>query len=942
MQIKMNAINVNMYPMLSTPSSSSSSSPSWEDRRHQFRHNKQLNRDRYYRHYHFCRTSIIILLYSSLFITTKSNTRCRAFVMSPCHSRGHMLIHKRKVFSFTNNRNRRRRMFFQSSMSNQASPDSTEEKEEEEDLHQRKNSGDDNHSGNGNEDDEISREKDDNTADKSSKQLSTVYEDLEKLEKAITLENAELKLKQSKMKEQIDFINQSKRPIVPDALKYIIVPLIYALLLNVLLSSKVVKIRMIARSITKVMDLHFWIFVVWVPIIFNAFKGICKPRPDPIPYEIKNLDPAHASIFLSPLSTEVGGWEDPDTSCTDYVLFLSEYWTSAVNGIALIQILKTILTGINAARGLTTVVQSSYWVVLWLSCSQLLTRMGAVASLYQYPEKMYELERSSLTRPVGFFPIVMWKLVRAMLILAPLGFISDFAKVLSQLPTGSIYPLFGSIAVYMLGTWTRMEASSSKDPLKNHLLKPPKSTSKLLYRICYGVLWRKQIRLLKLGKMMQKLWTNLCSSYTPFFWKSVGIGYLANLSLLGPILHLKSISKIFQIEYTNDLPILSTEESYNQILDENPERYYNMAWRYRLRWRDPERLTISKGNLYTYLFYLYFFKGSAQEQYTTWFQDTHFRRLEEGRTIADRLKREKEEKSLGENELPDGDRDEWKSRASKFQAEKHKKEYETKNYDDPLGVAVYKGFGVGLGFNFDHQSELKKGKQPSVRRLQARAAKSAVRRHIELTEKEKQIEELNETLDPKDKDDHDRRIQRMKKKIDDEILYLGNRLIELVPVGRGDLEEFGHLNTTKFSHKSRPEARYRRISSHEYRKLEEDPLDYDEGTSIEGRILKNIARTRNSGNETNRNYEEIILSGPTNVNNTVSENEAEEKDGQEEKYTDVDFEAEDNDNIDSNISSSSSSSSSSSDDIVDDNSNKNDDNNDTNNDTDGLLDLVDC
>ena len=900
----MHAVAADMPLLSSVSSSSPPSSPSWEDRRHQFCHNnKQLNRDRYFRRYHFCRTSILIL-FSSLFVITKSNTRCRAFVMSPCHSRGNFVIRKRKVFSFTN-RNRKR-TFFQSSISNQASLDSTESEEEESVEHHPRND-DDKHSGSCNED------------DKSKKQLSTVYEDLEKLEKAITLENADLKLKQFKMKEQIDFIDQSKRPIVPDALKYIIVPLIYALLLSILLSSKVVKIRMIARSITKVMDFHFWIFVVWVPLIFNAFKRIRQPRPDPIPDQIKNLDPAHASIFLSPLSTELGGWEDPDTSCTDYVLFLSEYWTSAVNGIAWIQILKTILikslTGINAAKSLTTVIQSSSWVVLWLSCSQLLTRMGAVASLYQYPEKMYELERSSLTRPVGLFPIVMWKIVRAMLILAPLGFISDFAKVLSHLPKGSIYPLFGSIAVYMLGTWTRMEASSSKDPLKNHLLKPPKSTSKLLYLLCYSILWRKQIRLLKLGKMMQNLWTTMWSSYTPFFWKSVGIGYLANLSLLGPIIHLKAISKIFQIEYTNDLPILSTGESYNQILDEHPERYYNMAWRYSLRWRDPERLTISKGNLYTYLFYLYFFKGSAQEQYTTLFQKTNFRRLEDGKTIADRLRREKEEKSLGENELPDGDRDEWKSRASKFQAEKHRKEYETKKYDDPLGVAVYKGFGVGIGYNFDHQSELKEGKQPSVRRLQARAAKSAVRRHIELTEKEKQIEELNETLDPKDRDDHDRRIQRMKKKIDDEILYLGNRLVELVPVGRGDLDEFGYLNTTKFERKS--EASYRRISSHEYRKLEEDPL----------------ARTRNSGNETNKNHEEIILSGLDNVNNTVSENKAEEKDGQKKKKIDVDFETEDNDNIDSNISSSS-------DDIGDDDDDNNDD--DENNGTNGLLDIVNC
>jgi len=179
----------------------------------------------------------------------------------------------------------------------------------------------------------------------------------------------------------------------------------------------------------------------------------------------------------------------------------------------------------------------------------------------------------------------------------------------------------------------------------------------------------------------------------------------------------------------------------------------------------------------------------------------------------------------GEKKIVPGDRGKWKSRASKFQVEIHKKQYETKKYTDPLGAAVYKAFGIGIGYNFDHQSELEEGKEPSVRRLQARAAKSAMRRYNELTDREKQIEKLNETLDPKDEVDHDRKIQQMKKKVDDEINFIGSRLFDLVPVGSGDLEEFGQINTTIFQKKT--EVKFRRISSHMYIRLEDDPLDYE-------------------------------------------------------------------------------------------------------------------
>jgi predicted nuclease with TOPRIM domain len=143
-----------------------------------------------------------------------------------------------------------------------------------------------------------------------------------------------------------------------------------------------------------------------------------------------------------------------------------------------------------------------------------------------------------------------------------------------------------------------------------------------------------------------------------------------------------------------------------------------------------------------------------------------------------------------------------------------------------LGVAVYKAFGIGLGYNFDHMSELGEGEEPTPRRLQARAAKSAVRRYNELNDAEKNlVTKMNESKDPNEREHYQKLLEKSKKKFDKEIKYLAGRLKELIPT-TSTIEEFGLMDTTKF--RMKPESTIRKVSPDEYRKLEEDPLGFDE------------------------------------------------------------------------------------------------------------------
>lgn len=664
---------------------------------------------------------------------------------------------------------------------------------------------------------------------------SSVYEDLEKLEHAITLENADLKLRHSKLKEQIDFIDQSKRLVVPDALRFLVVPMFYAFGLYKLSgNNNTAALSMVARLFTKAMDTHFWIFVVGAPLLLNVGKVVSrrwKRTRDPIPDELKDLDPVCATVMLSP---DLYDYEDPMASCDDTVSFLVEYWTSAVNGLAVLHAGKAIA---NALGWFPLSFQSGV-VMLWLSCTQLLTRLAAVVSLYQYPKKMYELERSDLTRPVGFFQAMMLKLVRWMMVFAPLGLISDFSKVLMHLPRGSIYPLYASIVVYLFGTWTRMQesVSSKKDPLGPTRLKPPKPLAKIFYGMSFLALWRNQLFRLGLGKKVEIFaGTKLHSSFPILFWKTVGLGSLMSYSLMGPLIHLKAFSKIFEVEYTNDLPALSTKESNEKAIEERPERAYDMAWRHSVRWRKPQRLTVSKGWIYHDIIYWYLFKGSVMERINNDRTDQIQRRVRRGRTIEKRIERELEIRPKGK--LLNGDREQWKTQAMDFQAQKHQSSYKTKSFEDPLGVAIYKAFGIGIGYNFDHMSEISEGEEPSPRRLQARAAKAALRRYNELNDAEQAlIAKINNesSSSSKDQDHHQKLLDDTKKEFDHEIDYLSGRLKELIPT-TSTVEEFGLMDAAKFKMKSEP--KYRKVSPNEYRKLEEDPLGFDDEPSISEEIV---------------------------------------------------------------------------------------------------------
>lgn len=141
-----------------------------------------------------------------------------------------------------------------------------------------------------------------------------------------------------------------------------------------------------------------------------------------------------------------------------------------------------------------------------------------------------------------------------------------------------------------------------------------------------------------------------------------------------------------------------------------------------------------------------------------------------------------------------------------------------------MGVAVQQTFGVGLGYNFDHMENLKEGEHPSLRRLQARAAKSAIRRVQELYDSEAATKELNNISDP---DERGKKALDMRKRTDEEIQHLAKRLTELVPRGMS-----GEVAETTRIQQFRQKSKFVKSSSHEYVMRDDPPENISSSESI--------------------------------------------------------------------------------------------------------------
>ena len=86
--------------------------------------------------------------------------------------------------------------------------------------------------------------------------------------------------------------------------------------------------------------------------------------------------------------------------------------------------------------------------------------------------------------------------------------------------------------------------------------------------------------------------------------------------------------------------------------------------------------------------------------------------------------------------------------------------------------------GIGLGFDYDHNTRLKRGETPTIHRLRSRAAKSAVKHVQQLYDPNTAKKQLEAVNDPKERA---RVAAEMRRNVQKEIDYLAESLLELTP-----------------------------------------------------------------------------------------------------------------------------------------------------------------
>jgi hypothetical protein len=174
---------------------------------------------------------------------------------------------------------------------------------------------------------------------------------------------------------------------------------------------------------------------------------------------------------------------------------------------------------------------------------------------------------------------------------------------------------------------------------------------------------------------------------------------------------------------------------------------------------------------------------------------------------------------------------------------------------DPLGVAIYRSLGIGLGFNFDHMGTMNSTKQPSIRRLQSRAAKSAIRRVHDIYT-DGAIADLTQIADHAERQ---KRASAVRQEAEQEVQKLADRLTDLVP---SDLSWDESETETKVEQYHT--GNYLGSSKHRYR---------IPSIESESPAIKNLLYNYSSHPKTYGESFEIDYLNPTGLNDLPSDDE---------------------------------------------------------------------
>lgn len=288
---------------------------------------------------------------------------------------------------------------------------------------------------------------DDDDGDFEEWQTGNVYEHLAQLEQAITLANAEQNLLAMERINMLNAIAKQRRLLRLDVLRHVVAPFVLSLWLALLfrywpLGQNSWTRRWLCHMMLLLSGTIFWAFTVTAPIVLLCMKQMTQqlPRPPPRPSTqmISNEPSPTLKQLLDPEYLHIPStrdWEDPSTPCRDYTLYLLEWWVSAVASMALVGVLTFLIPLISSSTPPPSSSSLSSLQTLLRYMARIMTRIGAVAALYQYPKLMYDLQRPQQPRPMELYPTLMQPLVRTVVSTLPWALAVDMCIMTQGLPS---------------------------------------------------------------------------------------------------------------------------------------------------------------------------------------------------------------------------------------------------------------------------------------------------------------------------------------------------------------------------------------------------------------------------------------------------------------------------------------------------------------------------
>ena len=469
--------------------------------------------------------------------------------------------------------------------------------------------------------------------------------DYDTLKAALARHNARTNLKQQQRKHMLDSFARNRRPLIPNALRSSLgIGLWTAMLFTggaaldrCWTQPLSIWKRCLAYSTSAAAlcsSIHYWTICMITPLCLLLSIKLRKIGPTGLNLDEYFRTKSHSDLpkFFYTSEHSLRRAKAKDTS--DFALCLLENWCSAVA----LSFLCGLITGVASFR-----IESKRAHAVAAS-TRLITRLGAAASLFQYPSLVFELNRGDQPMPLCRSTAYMRLAVSQLLGGLSFGIAYDLAELLRFGPISSM---------------------------------------------------RQAGLLSRVGLVL--------SAFAP----------ICNVISLARIVRISKCSAVSLSEYTS---FPADETGYTDMNSTKQDATKRM-WRYQLRWRSPQRIV------------------ETLKSWSKYFLTGHVPLLAELDRSSSHLQSNVEVPEEYASEMVSlifRNRTAGLLNATEAKYEKHQVSYDTKSYDDVLGVAVQRSLGVGVSYDFDHFDSPPPGQDVPIHQLRARMAKSAIRRKREL------------------------------------------------------------------------------------------------------------------------------------------------------------------------------------------------------------------